>query len=635
MVLLKSIIIITFLINRCYAIIYELNDTEYNKMPPMFRLDPYGPCVHEPGGLYCTVELKLVSDGPSELMQMIEDYSARREMHFNHTRLHRGVCVTKKCKDYLRQTSDDLDLVLEGCLNDTLWEEYKLKSKLTSKVLCNNLDHKMDIDFGDISVAVICLSILLLNIIGSIYDFFFVPNKDSKGNKVLLCFSVKRNWKKLVAISGNGPDPRLKRLKGFNGLRTLSIIIVIIEHALLPIVISSENPHDFERKYYNIVSHLFIDGALVVQTFFVMSGCLLAYNLDVFAEKRKITWVMIPKGIILRWLRLTPPYAVVLAITTTWLRFAGSGPLWQSTVGVEVHDCRKDGWLNLIYLNNYIDNSQCMPQTWYIASDMQLYIVGLIIFSLVTTLTSRKIVLALLFIVSIIIPICHTYLQNLDAGLIISPELVRDYFVKDPTFNNTYKRGHTNLASYILGLSLGMLIYYLQKKEFNIQRFKKYKWIYWISAPSILIILPSGAFFYFFESAPLYAKAIYSGLAKPIFGSVIAFIVLGMAFKFEGIYRGILEWNGWSSPARVSYCAYILHVLFVRTLTGSRTTLMHVSVAHIFLVCLGTVVITYIVSYPFWLLVEAPSIAISKIILPIGKKEDTTDIETKRERNDV
>lgn len=103
-------------------------------------------------------------------------------MHFNHSRLHRGICVTKTCKDYLSQnTSANLKLVLEGCLNDSLWAEYNLKSKLSSEVLCNDLDNKMDIDFGDIAVAVICLSIVLLHVVGNLYDFFYVPNKDRKG----------------------------------------------------------------------------------------------------------------------------------------------------------------------------------------------------------------------------------------------------------------------------------------------------------------------------------------------------------------------------------------------------------------------------------------------------------------------
>ncbi|KPJ09500.1 Nose resistant to fluoxetine protein 6 [Papilio machaon] len=546
-------------------------------MPPMFRLDPYAPCVHEPGGVYCAVEFTLVADEDNPLLTMIQEYSARRKMHFNHSRLHRGICVTNTCKDYLSQnTSADLRLVLEGCLNDTLWKEYKLKSKISSEVLCNDLDNKMDIDYGDIAVAVICLSILLLHVIGNLYDFCYVPNKDRKGNKLLLCFSIKRNWKKLVAPPACGPDTRLKRLKGFNGLRSLSIIIVIMEHSLLPFVVSSENSHNLEIKYYNIICHLFVDGTLLVQAFFLMSGCLLAYNLDLLAEKKNISWTMIPKGIILRWLRLTPTYALVLAVTTTWLRFAGSGPLWQSTVGVEVKDCRRDGWLNLIYLNNYIDESQCMPQT-----------------------------------------------------------LVRDYFVKDPTFNHTYKRGHTNLASYIMGLGLGMLIYHLQKNDFSFERFKKYKYLYWATVPAVLIILPSGSFFYFYETeAPIILKAIFSGIAKPVFSSIICIIVLGMAFKFEDVYRGILEWNGWASPARVSYCTYILHMLFVRTLTGSRTTLMHVSIANVLLVCLGTVMMTYLVAYPFYLLVEAPSIALSKIILPAAKvKMDIENDPTKRERN--
>ncbi|XP_014365663.2 nose resistant to fluoxetine protein 6 [Papilio machaon] len=634
--MIKFILTTLFLLDGALAVIYQLNETEYNKMPPMFRLDPYAPCVHEPGGVYCAVEFTLVADEDNPLLTMIQEYSARREMHFNHSRLHRGICVTNTCKDYLSQnTSADLRLVLEGCLNDTLWKEYKLKSKISSEVLCNDLDNKMDIDYGDIAVAVICLSILLLHVIGNLYDFCYVPNKDRKGNKLLLCFSIKRNWKKLVAPPACGPDTRLKRLKGFNGLRSLSIIIVIMEHSLLPFVVSSENSHNFEIKYYNIICHLFIDGTLVVQTFFLMSGCLLAYNLDLLAEKKNISWTMIPKGIILRWLRLTPTYALVLAVTTTWLRFAGSGPLWQSTVGVEVKDCRRDGWLNLIYLNNYIDESQCMPQTWYIAADMQLYVVGLIIFSLVTSGVARRVILTVLFVVSLIIPACHTYFQNLDAGLVISPELVRDYFVKDPTFNHTYKRGHTNLASYIMGLGLGMLIYHLQENDFSFERFKKYKYLYWATVPAVLIILPSGSFFYFYETeAPIILKAIFSGIAKPVFSSIICIIVLGMAFKFEDVYRGILEWNGWASPARVSYCTYILHVLFVRTLTGSRTTLMHVSIANVLLVCLGTVMMTYLVAYPFYLLVEAPSIALSKIILPVAKvKKDIENDPTKWERN--
>ncbi|CAG4967876.1 unnamed protein product [Parnassius apollo] len=617
------LLITLIIIQRSHGVIYELNDTEYDKMPPLFHLEPYGPCVHEPGGVYCTVELKLVSDVPSEIMTTIEEYSLRREMNLNHSRLNRGVCVTRTCKDYLSQnTSADLNLVLEGCLNDTLWKQYKLKSKLSTEVLCNDLDNKVDVDYGDVAVAVICLAILILNIVGSLYDFWFISNKESKGNNFLICFSIRRNWKRLVACPAYSHDQRLRRFKGFNGLRTISIIMIIIEHSLLPFIIAPNDSHELERKYNYILYHLFIDGGLMVQTFFVMSGCLLSYKLQLYAEKRDINWTMIPKWILQRWLRLTPSYALVLAITTTWLRFAGLVPLWQRAVGVEVKDCRRDGWLNLIYLNNYIDESQCMPQTWYIASNMQLYVSCLIILTLVTNVTARKIVLAVLFVVSLIIPACHTYIQNSDAGLIISTETVRDYFVKDRKFNYSYKSEHTNFSNYILGLSLGMLIYYLQKNEFSVEKYKKFKLVYWATLPAMLILLPSGSFFYFFQnSSALYIKAIYSGVAKPLFGSIIVLIILGMTFKLENFYRGILEWNGWTSPARVSYSAYILHVLFVRSLTGTRSTLIHVSIAHVILCNLGTVIITYLAAYPYWLLVEAPAVALSKVIFSLGPKQ--------------
>ena len=41
-------------------------------MPPKYSLDDYDDCVQQSGGRYCTVDFELVSDKPSELLNMIQ-----------------------------------------------------------------------------------------------------------------------------------------------------------------------------------------------------------------------------------------------------------------------------------------------------------------------------------------------------------------------------------------------------------------------------------------------------------------------------------------------------------------------------------------------------------------------------------
>ena len=75
---------------------------------------------------------------------------------------------------------------------------------------------------------------------------------------------------------------------------------------------------------------------------------------------------------------MTPVYAIVLAFIATLMVYCGDGPNWYS-VEVSAEGCRKDAWLNLLYINNYVEGTEvedtCMGHTWYLAVDMQLFIV--------------------------------------------------------------------------------------------------------------------------------------------------------------------------------------------------------------------------------------------------------------------
>ncbi|KAG8246614.1 hypothetical protein J6590_080609 [Homalodisca vitripennis] len=58
----------------------------------------------------------------------------------------------------------------------------------------------------------------------------------------------------------------------------------------------------------------------------------------------------------------------------------GDGPLWTERLTQEVDRCRSNWWTNLLFINNYVNSdNQCMVQSWYLACDMQFFMVGFVL----------------------------------------------------------------------------------------------------------------------------------------------------------------------------------------------------------------------------------------------------------------
>ncbi|XP_064073871.1 nose resistant to fluoxetine protein 6-like [Vanessa tameamea] len=389
------------------TIYFYIAATEYERMPPIYKLDDYDSCLQKPSDVFCLLHFTLVSDEPSELLQIIEEYSEFKQSHFNHTKLRYGVCVTKNCQRYIYNKTSVSDETLEGCLNQSFWEEYQLRTKI---------EHYS------------CSSMLAC---------------------FLLSFSIKRNWKMLTSTK-RPLDPRLQRLKSLNGLR------------------------------------------------------------------------------------LTPAYAFIILLTATWFKFLGPAPLWEVTGKIMISDCRRRWWLNLIYMNNYVYDSQCLLHSWYLAVDMQMLCLGLVLCVLLKTYRLKRKILTSLFLIGITMAAVHTYIRDLYPIMIIWPSEGSLYFKTDPTFNEIYKMGHANFASYIIGISLGYFVYKWQSKEINIKKYSNYRYIHWIVGPLIIASIMSGAVFYRqAEKEPLYLRVIYASLAKPTMAILSAILIAGMIFKLE------------------------------------------------------------------------------------------------------
>ncbi|KAI8425145.1 hypothetical protein MSG28_006980 [Choristoneura fumiferana] len=61
--------------------------------------------------------------------------------------------------------------------------------------------------------------------------------------------------------------------------------------------------------------------------------------------------------------------------------YTGSGPLWPRGIAADTDQCRKNWWLSLLMLNNYIDSENiCIVVSWYIPADFHCFCVSVLLY---------------------------------------------------------------------------------------------------------------------------------------------------------------------------------------------------------------------------------------------------------------
>ena len=120
------------------------------------------------------------------------------------------------------------------------------------------------------------------------------------------------------------------------------------------------------------------------------------------------------------------------------------------------HDCQETWWWNLLYINNFGDHlapddkpelpAGCMGVTWYMANDMQFYVISpLIIYPLWRCrrwMTGILYILPWVFVFSLI-PFILTYIDKEPLG---------------GEFMRFYEKPWDRFQPYIIGLFLGFIL---------------------------------------------------------------------------------------------------------------------------------------------------------------------------------
>ncbi|ODM97836.1 Nose resistant to fluoxetine protein 6 [Orchesella cincta] len=240
-----------------------------------------------------------------------------------------GVCMPNSCSmlEIQQILINAFDMMYTEIKDSKLYPEGLLWPWPTPLVGC--LDKaKPDLDAADISVMTLLSVIGGLCLVSGITDYWLnhgvdKPPKRGLGYQYFMSFSLYTNIKKWLSTRRSAED-----MGCLHGIRFLSTSWVVLAHTYYVITFLPQwNMVNVKQVYENWPVMTVINSTFAVDTFFVLSGMLVCYNLFKMFDKTKGK-INVPMFYVHRYLRLTPTYAILVGIMATIVPYLGKWPYW-------------------------------------------------------------------------------------------------------------------------------------------------------------------------------------------------------------------------------------------------------------------------------------------------------------------
>lgn len=212
-----------------------------------------------------------------------------------------------------------------------------------------------------------------------------VPIKKHKVLDTLFAFSLCRSITELfgssvVNSSGKG---KVHTIDAINGIRSLSTVWMVYEHTyLLPFKETTTGARHFIFIVQEVWFQFIINGWFLVDTFFLLAAILLTGS-TLRSLSRSRGSIQPVQLLFNRILRLWPSLLVTVG-TLFLLPRLSNGPLWHEYWDYQVDKCTNFWWSTIFFFNNWYPEPEiCLQHTWYLAADIQLFIIGLVLITLI------------------------------------------------------------------------------------------------------------------------------------------------------------------------------------------------------------------------------------------------------------
>ena len=367
-----------------------------------------------------------------------------------------------------------------------------------------------------------------------------------------------------------------------------------------------------------------------VDTFFWLSGLLMSFllvhQLNSGREMRPKGWAYMYFH---RLYRILPAYTFVLLVCWTFTKYLGNGPMWVKGDWIN-QDCHKWWWMNLLFLNNYIlpedQGSGCLPQTWYLAVDMQFFWLTPPIFFLYYKLSKAagwtvfNFSVVLTIVTSAVIahvkdynvvgqankpgtedydiynkPYCRAapYAFGIMCGLVLYTQ--RNYAKTGQVYDswahaigNCFNNAYFRYVGYLLGLFLINFFLFIQ---YNAYEDVDNGWTKWTHAENVL--------WYAFN--------------RTAWGLGISLLFLPMLLGHWKVVAWFLSLDVWTPLARLTFCTYLVHINLGMVYEESLNTAYWFNDLNITIDFFFLAATAYAAAIPLTLAVESPFMALEKL----------------------
>ncbi|EDW45504.1 GM16810 [Drosophila sechellia] len=389
------------------------------------------------------------------------------------------------------------------------------------------------------------------------------------------------------------------------------------------------NSYDIVAWAQTPFSMILQSGSTSVDTFFLLSGLLLVLSALREMDRSKGR-LHVPLMYLHRLVRLTPVLALAVLIFMTLFPRLDSGPLWnQFTSSSEL--CSDTWWATLLYVQNYAaPGRMCLGHSWYLAVDMQLYIISpLLLIALYKW--GKKAIAGIVLLILLL------------SGCVFGIVMLRDLKVFDrygTEMRLIYYTTHARATPWLIGLLFG---YFLHHQ--NVRKTRLSKWlalVLWILSLSMLATVIFAVYPYTQSGAgdiSALAGAFYLCCSRIAWPLALCWIIWACQNGLAPIVNEFLSWSFWQPLSKLSYCLYIWHLLVETVHIARIKTSLHFSDYDAILRFWSDFGITLFASMFMHLCVEVPLGRFEMELLKrCQKKEDNPEspkVETSTEPNEV
>ncbi|KAH9642829.1 hypothetical protein HF086_008460 [Spodoptera exigua] len=279
-----------------------------------------------------------------------------------------------------------------------------------------------------------------------------------------------------------------------------------------------------------------------------------------------------------RYVRVTPLLAALVLLQASYFNQFTDGPHWNTVID-QTQRCRNNWWSTLLHIQNLVHlRNMCVPHSWYMAIDFQLYVVSPLVLFWVFSGKKLHSWIALIGSLTAVLIGSTIYCFNINrqAGNLVPSRFseMMDYMFE--YYFNTLTRA----SPFFVGMICGYILHLYRKSRIQIPWFVVV--FFWACSAGIL-----GGIFYFkyrikqFDWENQLVDNLMNSFMRPIYAVAICWLIIACVHGYSGPINWFLSLDEWRLPARLSYAMYLFHYPLMFSINGSAVAPFYFSVGNL------------------------------------------------------